>query len=743
MNLISAICRSTICILVVTSGAQVSAGETIADTPFLQEYREAFVQGETTKLNDANAITVDGRGTVWVATSGGVCRVADEKLLLIDPKTINGPTFDVETDDNGIVWIGAWNGLYRLVDGTIQRVAGLDTAVGAVKHVKGRLFASTPDGVLEKEGDNWKLISGPWSTGCPEIAIADDSLYVASAIGLFRKNGSEVDLLDQDDGMLSRNLRGIVADADGGVWAGSRAGIDLVRDGKHVRSFSPSDGLPSTDVRSVAVGPDGRIWIGTAMGLVRYDGKSFSLRHSLRWLPSDEVRDVAFSPDGTAWIATNKGVSSIRQRTMTLADKAKYFLDLVRARHVRKPGLVEHTRLKVPGDLSSWEDMDTDNDGSYSGLYLNAECYRYAVTGAKDARQNAIDTFRALEFLQTVTGTSGFVARTVVPADWTSMADGNRTYTDQEVAEHIAEDPRWKKVEKRWRPSADGKWLWKGDTSSDETSGHFYAYSVYYDLVADAAEKKRVAALVRRIMDYIIDGGYVFRDIDGEATRWGVWAPEKLNHDPNWSLERGCNSVEILSYLTVAKHITGDPKYEREIEKLLKEHHYDENILQPMTPHADYFTYIGYELLAMSYPALMKYETNPERKALYRKSLDAWFSPIRKDASPMYSFVYAAYSDGSILTDGCAEILRDLPLDQIEWLIDNSHREDVKLVHRPAEDRWQTERLLPASERPVFRWDRNVYYSRNGNGGREEGSSVVWLLPYWMGRHYNLITAPE
>ena len=38
-----------------------------------------------------------------------------------------------------------------------------------------------------------------------------------------------------------------------------------------------------------------------------------------------------------------------------------------------------------------------------------------------------------------------------------------------------------------------------------------------------------------------------------------------------------------------------------------------------------------------------------------------------------------------------------LTLHQIERTIDNGHREDVKLLHRPAEDRWQIERLLPAS----------------------------------------------
>ena len=159
-----------------------------------------------------------------------------------------------------------------------------------------------------------------------------------------------------------------------------------------------------------------------------------------------------------------------------------------------------------------------------------------------------------------VTETPGFVARTVIPSDWDQMADRNRTYTPQQVAAEQLANPRFKRVENRWRKSGDGKWLWKGDTSSDEITGHYFAYALYYDLVADREERRRVAQLVRRITDFIIDGGYTLRDIDGKPTLWGVWSPERLLEDPDWQPERGCNSVEILSYLAVAHHITGDAK---------------------------------------------------------------------------------------------------------------------------------------------------------------------------------------
>ncbi len=739
--------------------AQVSsAAEPIVDTPFRQEYRDPFVRVEPVvekdekgnpktppppMENDVRAVAADKQGHVWAGTAAGVFDVASGKFVNAPGEKINGPVYDFATAKDGVLWIGAWDGVYKLINGRVEREQGPPGPITAILAWDGKIVTANDKGVDERVAGKWHHVSGPWATTILDLAGVDSDLYVAAWNGLYRKSGEKVTYLARPDEILSRNLSALAVGPDGRLWIGSRGGIDVYRGGKRERTITGQEGLPSTDVRSLRFDAEGTLWVGTALGVARYDGKGWSLRHSLRWVPNDEIRDVTFTDGGTAWIATKEGLSILRRRNMTLAEKADGFVKQVRARHVRPPGLTESCVLPKPGNLSEFKPMDTDNDGLFTGLYLAAESYRYAATGAEDARKNAAEAYAAMEYLQTVTDTPGFVSRTVIPSDWSSMADKNRTYTDQEVADNLAREARWKKMEKRWRMSANGKWLWKGDTSSDEMSGHFFAYGVYFDLAADEKEKKRVAKHVGRVMDYIIDGGFVLRDIDGKATRWGVWSPEKLNDDPNWWLERGGNSVEILSYLTVAKHVTGDAKYDREIEKLLTKHGYAKNIMTPMQPGRDYFTYIGHQLLAISYPALLKYENDPARRKLYLQSLNNWFDQIRHDGSPLYAFVYASLGGGGeYLPDACAALLRDVPLDMIEWTVSNQNREDLKLVEKPVEGRVQTDRLLPPSERGIFRWDRNVYDVQRGDGGNTESTSVFWLLPYWMGRYHKLISAP-
>ena len=56
---------------------------------------------------------------------------------------------------------------------------------------------------------------------------------------------------------------------------------------------------------------------------------------------------------------------------------------------------------------------------------------------------------------------------------------------------------------------------WRGETSSDEMTGHFFAYSIYYQLCADDAEKAAIRETVRKIMDHILDND--FHPIEAET----------------------------------------------------------------------------------------------------------------------------------------------------------------------------------------------------------------------------------
>lgn len=718
----------------------------IADTPFEQEYREPFLFGSSAEENNVRAIAADRTGRFWIATAGGVFYRAPEGWIAPDKSLNDGPAYAVECDDAGNIWIGTWRGLFRATRPTdrvtVSPVAEVTVPIAVIASDKNRVLAGGPDGYWDVGGKEPKKLEGPWGTSVQAILIDGDELWIGTQTALFHTQAGNTRRLHEAADLLSADVRALARSSDGRIWIGSNGGIDVYDHGRRVASFTGREGLPSTRVHSLDFDSAGKLWIGTALGLVRYDGQNWSLRHSLRWLPSDDVRGVAFDGQGKSWVATSSGIGVLAHRTMTLADKAAYFEDVVRKRHVREPGLVRKCRLQVPGDLSTFKPTDTDNDGLFSSLYLAAESFRYATTKDESAKQNAAAVYRGLEFLQTITDTPGFVARTVIPADWSNMSDRNRTYTPQQLADERVQDPRFKRVETRWRKSRDGRWLWKGDTSSDEISGHYFGYAVYYDLVADEAERKRVREHVRRITDYIIAGGLTLRDTDGQPTLWAVWSPEKLNGDPNWFSERGTNSIEILSFLRVAEHMTGDKKYAKQVEELLNGYGYRELIKTPKLASPAEFTFIDDQLLALCYRAIFAYAPSDADRALFRPGLDQWQRAIQQVHSPLYDFVYTIASGQP--TDAAPHLayLRDVPLDLVNWSMDNTHREDISLVPLPNVSRRNTSRLLPPSERGIVQWDGNVYQANEGGGGHEECEPHFWLLPYWMGRHHGLIAPP-
>ena len=128
---------------------------------------------------------------------------------------------------------------------------------------------------------------------------------------------------------------------------------------------------------------------------------------------------------------------------MTLEEKAAHYEKMIDDRHLRH-GFVSSCRILAPGNISTSQTADTDNDGLWTAMYLAAQAYRYAVTGSEDALQKARRSMRALVRLEGITGIPGFFARSFKSVNEPPPGGGE------------------------WHPTPDGKWLWKGDTSSDE-----------------------------------------------------------------------------------------------------------------------------------------------------------------------------------------------------------------------------------------------------------------------------------
>jgi len=712
------------------------------DTEFDQEYHEAFYPGKNSKENEINGIAVDDSGNVWAASGAGVFvkKCDSGQWAPVTGIVDKGPAYSVEVDSNGVVWIGTWNGVYSYWNSEFEKAGGIDSPVSVLCVSNEGIYALGPQGIWLNEGNGF--IGKNYNTARSfKDAVSDSNggLWVTTYSGLYHCSDDGVKLYQDTTELISSYSYGLDYSSDGSLWVANMGGVSVINGKKRVKVLKPEEGLPSIFVNTVKRDPEGTMWVGTDVGVVRfYEDGTHSLRFSRRWLTDNKVKDIAFDKDGNAWIATAKGISAIKKREMTLVQKERYFYSNLMRRHIREPWVAGTGRLTVPGDTTSLIPVDDDNDGEYTSIYMSMESLRYAATKDEDAREKARKAFDFLVRLQTITETDGFFARTIVPAEWETVHDGNRTYSEWEIADAMVNDPRSKPMENRWRKSRDGKWLWKGDTSSDEMCGHFMGYFYFYEFAADESDKERVRKHVSNIVDYLIENDYNFIDIDGRHTRWGVWSPSKLNDDQDWLPERYLNSFELLAYLKFVYHITGNEKYQSEYMRLINEENYLDNVSMLNDKNPAWQIYFDITMAGYLYPIFLKYETDPELKKFFENHIDIWFEKQRKDEVPFNNFIYCYSRDKVDEVKSSVDFLIDTPLDLVDWRIDHTIREDIDIVRSPILEELQTSVLIPPSERATVRWDRNPYAAVNGNPNQER-EPVFWLFPYWFGRYLGLI----
>ena len=350
--------------------------EPVADKPFLQEYREPFIVWEQAIGEAPVSVAVDASGRLWSAGPWGVRQLVEGKWQAPKGDPLNGPAFGLAAEGDA-VWVAAWDGLYRVENGKLTLAALKGQPLGLVRLTGGKLIVGGPKGLWERQGDDWKAIPGLYSRSLTDVAAVKDRLWIATQRGLFELRDAWARRIFSPDEIASGAVRALAVAPDGRLWIGSSGGIDVYQDGKRAAHIGGAEGLPCTEVWRLKFDSHGVLWVATARGLGRFDRRRWTWRDSLRWLPADSVWDVALAADGTAYVATTGGLSILKQKEMTLAEKANVYEKLVRERHVRPPGLVEHCNLKQPGDLSNHTPTDTDNDGLFTGLYVGAEAYRY------------------------------------------------------------------------------------------------------------------------------------------------------------------------------------------------------------------------------------------------------------------------------------------------------------------------------------------------------------------------------
>ena len=506
-------------------------------------------QNDEVYLQEISMKIPTDKPAVSIAEAGGACfALVGEQLFRVENESLkpenSAPAgVSVLKSENDEIWAIAADGLYRHKNGKWNK-ADSRKYVDLCMH-NGFLHAATRDEIFRLEGDKFattKPVDGYYGSDVTNImedgsqVFADPvelgpinkiesysgTLYVLRPGQLVLFDGKTVNQDFIDWGSLPSNETNDMLGFGNCLYIATGRGLAELR-GASLKTIKGSDGLPVENTTCLRKGFDKDLWIGTTRGAVRKVNGEFQYFGRGMWLPGEKVNDIAVGKN-MVYVATNAGIGIIKYEPFTLLKKAAYFEREIDEWGHKRLGFLHLLYLKD----GEWVREVSDNDGGHTAPYLVAMCYKYKVTGDPAARAAAVESFKAMVWLNKITDHEGFIARSI----WSATGD---------------KDERGKSgsggLPAKWYPTPDGKWFWKGDTSSDEVTSHFYAISLFLDLVAEGKEKEVAREHLRKMAKYIIDCGWTMHDMDGKPTRWARWNPEYLLR-PYGYMDRGLNGLE-------------------------------------------------------------------------------------------------------------------------------------------------------------------------------------------------------
>jgi hypothetical protein len=704
------------------------------------------IQDDVYLQESAHKITAD-RAITGVGVQGEACYVIiDSRIYAVQDEQFVEEKSSPEKVERLIsiddkLWALSANGLY-ILDGRKWKKVDDRTYVDMCIHL-GALHAATREEIFIMRGDKFvsikpeggyynsditmlmedgtQLHADPVRLGpIDRIASYAGTLHVLRPGKLIQFDGKVVndDFIDWGE-LPSRTTRDLLSFGSK-LYITTDRGLAELR-GAAMDKIKGEDGLPVENTTSLTRGFENDLWIGTKRGAVRKVGDDWQYFGADHWLPNNVVHDIAVS-EHKVFIATDGGLGIIKFEEYTLQKKAAYY-----ERHLDEWG---HKRLgfiqTVYQKDGEWIREVSDNDGAHTATYLAAMCYKYKVTGDQSAREEALEAFNAMLWLDRITPIDGLIARSI----WSVKGDKG------EQGRHGSGG-----LPAKWFATDDGNWIWKGDASSDEVIAHVYSVSLFHDLVAEGKDKELAKEHLTRMASYIMENGWMLIDMDGKPTRWGRWNPEYLLRPYGYS-DRGVNGLEALAFVQAAYAVSGDQKFREGFQQLVDWGYLTNTLRQKNTFPPSSLAPWDDNLAFEAYNTILRYTDDPKEKSFLLRSLERTYEIKRMEHIPWFNFTYGAYTNNDFDNEQCVKHLRAWTLDCTEHNYRNSHRDDLFVEEGYTSYEGGLKAISPR-ELSVSRGSRRAISLDGGVGGRRVMEPVGFVRDYWMGRYYGFIAAPN
>ena len=679
----------------------------------------AFPQKVTEYLNvegKVNSISVSCDGTIYACAESGLLKFSDGVGYQL---FADGCFAKVFCDKKGRVFAAKDNTVYEITDNGAKAFAEFSHTVVDLKGddklyvlTKYSLHVETDDGFFHLQEMEQEERS---------LAVFGERVCVASELCLQRMEGKRRTwrcIFPTHSTMPEIHINVIEFDKNGYLLVGADEGLFIYDYKCGWYSNKEISALPKETVYDICVCEDGSFILGTDAGAVAIKNGMKKYLPATRYAFSTHVTSVA-SLNGEIFTASEGGIVKTTEKEMTMGEKAQYLFELTEKNFPRKLGFVTWIKKAITTECSSY----TDNDGLWTHTYLAALCMWYAVEKNEEILKAARKAKDAMLFLTRAPEIKGFTARAVRFPDeygWGTNLESNN-------------------IGREWHRSSDGTYEWLGETSSDEMTGHYVGFYFYYELCADEQEKAEIREAVCNITDHILDNDGYLIDKDGKPTSWACWNENALNNDNMWMWEKGVNSLEMLNFLKISYHMSGNERYLKKYNDLISNHHFLLNAAYHKRADG-HSCHIDDNLAMMNTISYLLLEKDPNIRQYLLMGLASHYDYEKIEGNPYFAFVYKGFTGAPCDIDTVVKALMDYPLEMENRRMINSNRRDIEMDDEPLLWYEAPHIKVPFAwdERGFSRLGLNPFSIDSGYPDRQE-CGMSFLFIYWLGRFLGII----
>jgi hypothetical protein len=339
----------------------------------------------------------------------------------------------------------------------------------------------------------------------------------------------------------------------------------------------------------------------------------------------------------------------------------------------------------------------------WTGHYLAAESFRYSVTRSPDALANARKAVAGITALIDVTGTD-LLARFLIPR--------SSPYADAVLAEEARHGIH--EATYQGQPYA-----WLGSTSRDQYSGVFFGLGVAYDMVDDEPLRAEIRSDVTRMLAFLIRNSWSVKMPDGTTSTTFVGRADQQ-----------------LSFLQVGRRV--DPARWDATYRSRRTALASSVGLPIMLECSDvYSSYYKFNLDHINLYDLIRLEETGIYRSIYLNAFSTLRNCTRTHGSAHFNMIERGLRGPNATRDAETVNLLTLWLERPrrDYYVDNGGKYPACDTNRacspiPVNDRYTTD----------FLWQRSPFQLAGGGSGTIESPGVDYLLPYWMGRYYGVLT---